>query len=64
MRKPPYSPDRTTNLVIIDRVLTLLEEQTRRAGQVDNLSINEKLDKLILDMAELTGWMERMVKNG
>ena len=62
MRKPPYSPDRTTNLIIIDRVLTLLEEQTRRAGQVDNLAINEKLDKLVIDIAELTGWMERMVK--
>jgi len=57
LHRPPA--DRTTNLIIIDRVLTLLEEQTKRAGEVDNLAINEKLDKIIRDMAELTGWMER-----
>jgi len=55
--KPPMV--NTTNLMIIDRVLFLLEEQTKRAGEVDNLAINEKLDKIIRDMAELTGWMER-----
>ena len=57
LHRPPA--DRTTNLIIIDRVLTLLEEQTKRAGEVDNLAINKKLDKIIIDMAELTGWMER-----
>ena len=33
--------------------------RTKRAGEVDNLAINKKLDKIIIDMAELTGWMER-----
>jgi hypothetical protein len=63
--KTHFAPDRTTNLIIIDRVLALLEEQTRRAGQVDNLAINEKLDKLMIDISELTGWVERInKKNG
>jgi hypothetical protein len=58
LHRPPA--DRTTNLIIIDRVLTLLEDQTKRASQIDNLAINEKLDKLLIDVAELTGWVERL----
>ena len=54
---PPVA--QTTNLIIIDRVLTLLETQTERANKVDNIAINDKLDKLIADVAELTGWIER-----
>ena len=50
----------TTNLMIINRVLTLLETQTDRASKIDNLAIQEKLDILIENMAELTGWLERI----
>jgi hypothetical protein len=60
--KPSASYDRVTNLAIVDRVLKLLEEQTLRASAVDNIATNEKIDKIIRDIAELNGMVEMLFK--